>query len=379
MHDAVAMSAPPVDRDGPVLGVVVSTQRRGAEIFATDLAEALDDCGVKTRTVALIPGQGSAPLELPTLGRTRLGLPTLRALRGEAGRAAAVIAHGSSTLPASALATLGLATPFVYRNINDPLYWSATPARRLRVMGALRRAAAVAALWPGVVPTLTGRYGVPAAKIRVIPNGVPAVRFPWVDQTERASARAELGLEADRPIVVYLGHLAAEKYVHVAIAALSFLPEVELVVAGRGPERSRLQALATELAPGRVRFLGTTGEPARVLAAADALVLPSETEGMPAVLIEAGMSGVPTVATPVAGVPEVVVDGETGRLVLPGDPKALAEALKEVLAEPGDLGRAARAHCLKHFEIAVVAAQWHELLAEVADHRPRWDKSRDGN
>lgn len=359
------MSAFPAAVDGPVLGVVVSTQRRGAEIFATDLAEALGAGGVRTRTVALVPGQGSAPLNLPTLGRTRLGWATLRALRSEAGRAGALIAHGSSTLPAAALATLRLATPFVYRNINDPLYWSATPARRARVAAGLHQAAAVAALWPGVVPTLTGRYGVPAAKIRVIPNGVPAARFPLVDDSGRLAARSRLGLEPGRPIVVYLGHLAPEKYVHVAIAALPLVPDAELVVAGRGPERPRLEALAADLAPGRVRFLGTTGEPALVLAAADALVLPSETEGMPAVLIEAGLSGVPAVATPVAGVPQVVLDGETGRLVPPGDPAALATALGEVLAAPGDLGGAARAHCLKHFEIGVVADQWRELLAEV--------------
>lgn len=371
MQDAVAISRPVAALEGPALGVVVSTQRRGAEIFATDLAEALGAGGVRTRTVALVPGQGSTCLDLPTLGRRRLGISTLRALRSQAGRAGVVIAHGSSTLPASALATLGLSTPFVYRNINDPLYWSATPTRRLRVVAGLRRASAVAALWPGVVPTLTGRYGVPAAKIRVIPNGVPAARFPWVDSTGRTAARAALGLEADRPIVVYLGHLAAEKYVHVAIAALSSLPETELVVAGRGPERPRLEALARELAPGRVRFLGTTSEPALVLAAADVLVLPSETEGMPAVLIEAGLSGVPAVATPVAGVPDVVLDGETGRLVAPGDPVALANALREVLAAPGDLGRTARAHCLKHFEIKVVAAQWRELLAAVTEHGGR--------
>lgn len=359
------MSPPTTALDRPVVGVVVSTQRRGAEIFATDLAEALAADGVGTRTVALVSGPGSVHLDLRTLGRRRLGLATLRALRSEAARASVLIAHGSSTLPASALATLGLTTPFVYRNINDPLYWSATPARRARVAAGLHRAAAVAALWPGVVPTLTGRYGVPAAKIRVIPNGVPAGRFPLVDEEARVAARARLGLERGRPVVVYLGHLAAEKYVDVAISAMPSLPEAELVVAGRGPERSKLEALATELAPGRVRFLGTTSEPAIVLAAADALVLPSETEGMPAVLIEAGLSGVPAVATPVAGVPEVVLDDETGRLVRPGDPVALADALREVLDAPADLGRAARAHCLKHFEIGVVAAQWRELLAEV--------------
>ncbi|MGI9119623.1 MAG: glycosyltransferase, partial [Acidimicrobiales bacterium] len=104
----------------PVLGVVVSTQRRGAEVFATDLAAALEARGLGVRTVALAPGADGARLDLPTLGRSRSGPRALQALRAQSRRYEVVVAHGSHTLPACALSLIGGRTPFVYRNIGDP-------------------------------------------------------------------------------------------------------------------------------------------------------------------------------------------------------------------------------------------------------------------
>jgi glycosyltransferase involved in cell wall biosynthesis len=102
--------------------------------------------------------------------------------------------------------------------------------------------------------------------------------------------------------------------------------------------------------------------PADALAAADVVVSCSRTEGMPGVLIEAGLSGRPAVATDVGGVAEIVRDGETGMLVRPGDVGGLTAALVRALAERSRLGVAARAHCLATFEIGVVADGWADLL-----------------
>ena len=123
-----------------------------------------------------------------------------------------------------------------------------------------------------------------------------------------------------------------------------------------------------------MRFLGQVADAPSVVAASDVLVLPSHSEGMPAVLIEAGFSGIPVVATEVGAVSSIVRDGETGFLVQRTDDvhiftDQLVDVLRRALGSPDDVGLAARAHCLEHFEIEVVADRWDALLAELG----AWD------
>lgn len=353
---------------GPVLQVITSTARRGAEVSAIEMGTALTSRGYRVHTVALAPGYDPCGVDVPSLGRTPLGIGTLRALRTEVAKVSIAVACGSRTLPACAIATPGTGTPFVYLGIGDPRHWAGSAARRLRVTLLLSRARAIVVLWPGAARALVDSHHVSPAKIRIIPNCRPAARFPPVDDARKAAARAGLGLDAKGGVALYVGSLGREKNVQVAIAALRQLPGVELLVVGDGPERHRLQTLAAEVAPGRVRFLGTSHEPSRIMAAADALVLPSATEGMPGVLIEAGLSALPVVATDVGGVSEIVVEGETGRLVRPGDHDALAAALRETLDHPGAMGQAARARCLARFETEAVTAVWDSFLSEMLKH-----------
>ena len=165
---------------------------------------------------------------------------------------------------------------------------------------------------------LIGPPGVPSAKIRVIPNGVAADRCPVPDAPRIARGPPAFRPPRRRRVVAYLGSLTAEKQVDAAIAAVARLPGVHLLVAGNGPERAALEAQAARDAPSRVRFVGALPDVAPVLAAADAVVLASRTEGMPGVLIEAGLSDRPVVAFDVGAVSEVVADGETGVLVAAG-------------------------------------------------------------
>ena len=104
---------------------------------------------------------------------------------------------------------------------------------------------------------------------------------------------------------------------------------------------------------------------APALAAADAVVLSSRTEGMPGVLIEAGLSERPVVAFDVGAVSEVVVDGETGVLVAPRRRRRAGGGAPAGPRRPGRMGAAARERCLARFEIGVVGARWAELVAEV--------------
>jgi glycosyltransferase involved in cell wall biosynthesis len=345
------------------LHLVTASQRRGAEISAADLVQALeDDASMTHRLVALTSGPQGDQLGAPALGPKPFALATLRALRRAARAADVVVAHGSKTLPASVIALAGTGTPFVYRSIGDPLAWSGSGLRRRRTALLLARAARVVALWPAAAETLAQVHGVPAERIVVIPNAVPAERFPVPGTADRVAARRRFDLPAEAPVVTCIGALSPEKQVATALAAVAALDGVHLLVVGDGPLRAELEAQAATAAPGRVRFAGVLPEVHGALAAADAMVLTSRTEGMPGVLIEAGLAGRPAVASRVGGVAEIVRDGETGRVVAPGDVDGFAAGLRAVLAAAPALGEAARGHCLAHFEIGVVAAQWRDLL-----------------
>ena len=353
------------------LHLVTASQRRGAEVSAADLVEALEhDASMTHRLVALTPGPQGDQLGAPALGAKPFALATLRALRRAARDTDVVVAHGSKTLPASVTALAGTGTPFVYRSIGDPLAWSGSGLRRRRTALLLARAARVVALWPAAAETLARVHGIPTERIEVIPNAVPAARFPVAGTADRAAARRRFDLPAEAPVVTCIAALSPEKDLATAIDAVAVLDGVHLLVVGDGPQRAELEAQAAAAAPGRVRFAGVLPDVHGSLAAADAVVLPSRTEGMPGVLIEAGLTGRPAVASRVGAVAEIVRDGETGRVVEPGDVDGFAEGLRTVLAAATTLGEAARRHCLAHFEIGVVAAQWRDLLHSLSTSEP---------
>jgi glycosyltransferase involved in cell wall biosynthesis len=355
------------DRPGGILHVVASTDRRGAETAAVDLVAALRTLGQDGVVVALAPGEVGG-LDLPVLGRTRFSARGLAELRRHSRLSTVVVAHGSSTLPAVAAATLGTGVPFVYRSIGDPRAWVTTAARRARVRAAVARASAVVALWSGSAVTWHEVLGVPAPKLHVIPNAAWAADFSPADETARRTARVVLGLEPDATIALYLGALSPEKRADLAIDAIARLDDVELIVVGDGPERARLEEMAVAVAPSRVHFLGQTPHPQGALNAADMVVLPSDTEGQPRVAVEAGLCGLPVVATRVGGLSEVIEDGSTGLLVSPGNASQLAEAMRTALAARWRMGEAAHRRCAARFDLSTVAQQWQTLLKSV-----RWD------
>lgn len=349
-----------------VLHVLSSNRRRGAETFGYELHQALVERGLRSGIWCLQPANDERQLPVPALASRRFSLAGMLALRRYAASAQVVVAHGSSTLLACGVGLLGSRTPFVYVNIGDPRYWAGSRARRVRTGWLIRRAAAVASISPSARDLLIEYYRLPADRVHIIPNGRDAERFKPVDRFGRSAAREALGLPPDVDIAAVIGALSPEKRVDVAITALAQLEDTMLVVAGDGTERSALEALADRVAPGRVRFLGPTDDPDGVLAAADMLVLSSDSEGVPGVLIEAGLAGLPVVATDVGWVSDVVVPGETGLLVEPGRPDKLATAVRRALDLRGVLGPAGRAHCVARFEMNTVADRWQHLLRAAA-------------
>lgn len=360
------------DDDAPlrVLHVITDRDRRGAQVFAVDLAAGLRVLGVENQVVALAGGRHGDLLEVETLGPHRRSVRTFSRLRTRARDADVVVAHGSATLLACSVSLLGAGVPFVYRQISDPLHWAPSWPRRLRVAILLRRAKAVVALSDAVADIFAAHYRLPRRKITVLPNSVPADRFAPASPTERSEARRRLGAGPGGVVAAYIGALAVEKGVHDLVESARAVPEVSVLVVGEGPERERLERAAADLPPGRLVLTGALADPTPALHASDLVVLPSRGgDSMPAVLIEAGLCGLPTVSTPVGAIPEVVIDGESGFITPIADVRALVAALERLADDPGlrdRMGAAARTRCLERFSIERTAPGWKTLLTSIA-------------
>lgn len=180
---------------------------------------------------------------------------------------------------------------------------------------------------------------VPPERVRTIYNGLAHARFDT--RHRRAATRAELGWSPDAKIIVMVAVLRAGKGHEVLFDALprirAEVPGAEVKLVGSGELDADLRRRAAPLGQA-VTFMGERADVAEILGAADVLVLPSWSEALPTVLIEAGAAGLPAVATDVGGAGEIVVDGETGFIVPPGDTDTFAARTAAVLANP-DLAR----------------------------------------
>jgi glycosyltransferase involved in cell wall biosynthesis len=202
-------------------------------------------------------------------------------------------------------------------------------------------------------------WGIPSERVGVLPNATPEVSVI----TSRDELRASFGIEGN--VLAFAGRLTAAKSLEVAFDAVERIDDVTLLVAGDGELRRQLENRAGP----RVRFLGALPRP-RVLelfAAADASLLSSSWENFPHTLVEALAVGTPAIATRVGGIPEIVEDGVNGLLVAPGDPDALATAIRRYFGDAALRGRlrAQAARSVERFSPERVFSTLEEILART--------------
>jgi glycosyltransferase involved in cell wall biosynthesis len=368
MHHRSAEDSPgrPLD----VLHVLWRGTGGGAERHVLDLADGLERNGIRSG-VLYLSGDDGAAAELDRLGvlhrsclltsgsdprgpirvasalralRPRLlhdhvSTPWLRALLpASPGRVVVATEHGHMLRP-------------VYQREGPRLWIERAGARRTDLFIAPSRA---------IADAVRAHYRYPVERIRLIPHGIRSSVTGLPPET-RDRVRGELAIHDDELAILFVGRLDATKGIldlwnaFERIAASNPGRTIILLIAGTGELAGKLKRRVegSGLA-GRVRILGFRSDVGRLLTAADIFVLPARYEAFGIVLLEAMSAGVPIVATRTGGIPEIVLDGETGILAEPDDPSDLARALLELADDPGKrqaLGRAGRERWAQSFTL----------------------------
>lgn len=227
------------------------------------------------------------------------------------------------------------------------------------LMRLLRRADRIVAVC-GQAAAEAVRAGIPEQNVAVIHNGVDLDLFAPAPERQLPGC------------ITFIGRLDAMKGVDVLLQAFARLMRhcaATLRIVGDGPERDRLRVLADRLGIGdAVLFFGVREDIPRLLQESSVFALPSRSEGLPNVVLEAMACGLPVVATRVGGTPELVQDGRTGLLVQPNDPEALRVALQRLLNDPTyarELGACGRRVAQERFGIGRAIAAYYALYDEL--------------
>lgn len=315
-----------------ILHVVQEMGPGGAERILVAVAEAARRAGHEV-AVAATPGLLAAKLEgalfpLPLLHRRRWRVPgaawTLRRAVHR-WRPDIVQAYNPGMGMVTALATRRGASPPAFVTVHGvPEEDYPRAARLLRWSGL-----PVVACGPGVT---AGLQEAGCTVLRTIVNGVSPAPPP----ADREALAAQWGLGPVRSLLVCVGRLASPKNQALALQSLASIPDAMLVLIGDGPDRGRLAVEASRIGVAeRVVFAGYREDARAIIGAADVVVIPSRSEGLPNAALEALAAGRPLVATAVRGLRELLTDEVDALLVPPDDPPALAAAIRRVVTEPG--------------------------------------------
>jgi glycosyltransferase involved in cell wall biosynthesis len=345
----------------------------GAEHVLVDLARVAPSAGLEMRVLSLMPLAGHRyPQALRDLGVRveSLGLRSrwdprgpgraLRLLRSDPPDVVHSHMKHADLVAAYAAPRLGLPMVSTLHVIEDAVSPIGRLKRRLGIR-ARQRASATVAVSEAVRSWYLGAFRVDLAKVVTVPNGVPAP--PAVPEARRTALRAEFGVPEGHLLAATVALFRVGKGHDDLLDAVALLngAGVHFLLVGSGPEEARLrERVRSEGLTDEVVFAGFRDDVAEVLAACDLVVHPSRADALPTALIHSLAAGVPAVATSVGGIPEIVGEA-AGRLVPPGEPKALAAAIEELAGDPG-LRRAMSAAARERFSARFDGEAWARRL-----------------
>lgn len=378
-----------------ILQIVQRPQRRGAELFAFDLSGSLESKGHDVKTLYLYRAERGRALSLRTMDSGLEGAyhhlferlpgfhPTVlrRVIHEIQGFQPDIVqANGARTVKYGAAAKFLLRSnggwKLVYRNIGIPSDWHSWPGTvwvyRHLIMPRMDGVVGVSRCSLDDVHSL---YGIRAPSM-VILNGISPARLDVVEG--RNELRSRYGASLEDLLLLHVGHLEQAKrpdrFVRVLSRVVREVPRTRAWIVGDGPRREEIERLSRSLGiSDRIHFFGDQEDVASFMNAADVLMVTSDTEGIPATVLEAGFLGLPVVASNVGGLPECVDHGATGILVDDGN---LEEGLsRAVVALASDdelrrsMGQRARERVLNELTIDRIADQYVTFYEEVLGHR----------
>ncbi len=337
-----------------------------------DLARGLSALGVAVTVACPSPAlledaarrENMPTLTIPKRGLVDWGAARILARRLKSGETDIVHAHNGRTALAAALAVrlAGRGRCVMTQHFLTPNH-ATQHGPKAALSGAAHhwvvgRMSRILAISEAVREAMLARREAPDSKIAVVPNGITAP-----NPGNAAGTRQSLGINVDTPLIVCAARLEREKDVASLISAVKIMretiPNVRCLVAGEGAERNALAAQIVALGlEDSVALLGFRADAPALMAAADVFVLPSLAEPFGLVLLEAMALGRPVIATRAGGPLEIVMDGETGFLVPPSSPAALAEALKRLITNPAlarQMGENGQARFQAQFTVSKMA------------------------
>lgn len=331
-----------------------------------ELAEDLAGLGIKVFTIPLA-GELSPAGDLKTI-------KSISALLKH-NKIDILHAHSSKAALVGRLAARLTGTPAVFFTAHNSIFYEEWPGWKKSVLAAAERFLAgyttrIVTVSNVLRNELLAREGIAPDKVITIYNGIDPA--PCLTARFRKEVLRELGLTPEKKVVGTVARLAPQKgvlYFLKSAAILSRDPEIVFLVVGDGPLRKELEAEASRLGLGeRIIFAGHRRDVDKILPCLDVLVLPSITEGLPLVILEAMAAACPVVASAVGGVPEAVEDGKTGLLVTAGDEQALAVAVEKMIAHPDaarSMGLAGRRRVREHFTVTEMVKKTERLYLEA--------------
>lgn len=207
-------------------------------------------------------------------------------------------------------------------------------------------------------------------RVFCVPNGLDLQKFDDDRQVDLAAVAP--GIPAEAPRLIIVSRLEIDAKGHRTLIEALKRPELEdchLLIVGDGPDRSRLEAMISDLHLGkRVHMLGHRNDVTAMMKLADIVVVPSNTESSPNVVLEAWAARRPVIASKVGGIPELIQSGINGELVPPGDPSALSVALKSLLADPSrrrSMSESGRALVEQRYSAAVMASNTADVYDQL--------------
>lgn len=246
------------------------------------------------------------------------------------------------------------------------------PKRMLYNKVAIGRRDRVVAVGEAVRQALVNYEGIPSGRVDVIYNGIDLAACPPPSETAREASRAEWDIKPSTLLIAHVARLDPIKDHLTSMRAVKTLVrrgiDARLLIVGDGPEKATIEQACTELGSEHFILAGMRRDVPNILAGADIFLLTSHSEGIPLTVIEAMAAGLPVVSTNVGGLPEVVLEEETGLLAPPRDPDAIAKQLERLSKDPTwarQLGQAGRKLAYDQFSEDAMLAAYEECYQAI--------------